>query len=339
VQSIRTGTRTLILEGGSDARYLSTGHLAYARGNTLLAAGFDATRLTVSGEAIAVAEGLRRTNTPGSDSAAANYSVSDEGTLAFLTGGASADRRLLVWVDRQGREIPLEAPPRAYVYPRISPDGTRAAVRIRDQQRDIWTWDFERKTLTRVTFSPGEELYPVWTADSRRLLFDAPGSDGLPSVFWQAADGTGTAEQLSDSRNRPRPFSLSPDGNRVVLRMGNAPPYDLALLLLGPPRRTEALLTTPFNETNAEISPDGRWLVYDSDESGRSEVYVRPFPNVEEGRWQVSRDGGTRPTWSRNGRELFYLTKAGVDAVLMSVSIESGEGWRAGAPTQLFAGR
>jgi eukaryotic-like serine/threonine-protein kinase len=339
VQSLRTGSRTLVLEGGSDARYLSTGHLIYARGNTLFSAVFDIERLAVSGEAVPVAEGLRRTNTPGSDSAAANYDVSNEGTLVFLTGGASADRRSLVWVDRQGREQPLSAPPRAYVYPRISPDGTRVALRVRDQQRDIWIWDFERETLTRITFSPGEELYPVWTTDGQRLLFDAPGGDGLPSVFWQAADGTGTAEQLSDSRNRPRPFSLTPDGNGVVLRVGSAPPYDLALLLLGSTRRTEPLLTTPFNETNAEISPDGRWMVYESDESGRSEVYVRPFPNVQGGRWQVSRERGTRPSWSRNGRELFYLARDGGNTILIRVSVEAGKTWIAGTPTELFTGR
>jgi Tol biopolymer transport system component len=186
---------------------------------------------------------------------------------------------------------------------------------------------------------PAEELYPVWTSDSRRLLFDAPGDDGRPSVFWQAADGTGAAERLSDSQDSPRPYSLSPDGGRVVLRIGNVPPYDLGVLILGNSRQAERLLATPFNETNAEMSSNGRWLAYESDESGRNEIYVRPFPNVNGGRWQVSRDGGTRPSWSKNGRELFYMAKDGANTAVMSVTVERGETWVSGRPTKLFTGR
>jgi serine/threonine-protein kinase len=341
VQSLRTGARTVVLEGGSDARYLRTGHLVYARGTTLFAVPFDVGRLSVTGSAVPVAEGLSRADRPVVDTATANYGVSDDGTLVYATRGSYADQRLLVWVDRQGREEPLPAPPRPYVYPRISPDGARIALRIRDQQRDIWTWDLARETLTRLTFTSGEELYAIWTPDSRRLLFDSSGDNERQSqnVFWQAADGTGAAERLTDSRDRPRPFAISPDGNRVVLRVGVTPPYDLGVLLLGNPRRTEPLLTTPFNETNAEVSPDGRWLAYDSNESGRSEVYVRPFPNVDGGRWQVSRDGGTRPVWARDGRDLFYLVRDGADAVFMSVRVESGQTWTTGTVTRLFAGR
>ena len=120
--------------------------------------------------------------------------------------------------------------------------------------------------------------------------------------------------------------------------MGN-PPYNLAVLSLGAERRTEPLVHTEFNEQNAEISPDGRWLAYESDESGQREVYVRPFPNVNEGRWQVSSGGGTRPLWARNGQELFYLSIVGADAALMRVPVERGATWTAGGPTKLFAGR
>jgi serine/threonine-protein kinase len=339
VQSLRTGARTVVVEGGSDVRYLRTGHLVFARGTTLFAVPFDATRMSVSGTAVPVAEGLSRAERPAADAAAANYGVSDDGTLMYATRSSSADRRLAVWVDRRGLDEPLPAPPRAYVYPRISPDGTRIAFRVRDQERDIWVWDGARETLTRVTFTAAEELYPTWTPDSRRLLYDSAGDDRAANVFRQAADGTGAAERITDSGDRPRPFAISPDGNRVVLRVGLTPPYDLGVLLLSNPRRVEPLLTTPFSETNAEVSPDGRWLMYESDESGRSEIYVRPFPNVDEGKWQVSRDGGTRPVWSRNGQELFYVVKDGADTVLMSVKTERGPTWAAGAPTRVFAGR
>jgi Tol biopolymer transport system component len=244
----------------------------------------------------------------------------------------------LVWVDRQGREVPLKAPERSYLYPRISPDGTRVALSIPDQQSDISVWDLARETLTRMTFDPGTDQYPVWTPDSRRLLWGSGPIGTQSNVFWQAADGTGSAEQLTKSTSSSVPYAVSPDGSRVVLREG-INTYDLAVLLLGDNRRTEPLIHTAFSELNAEISPDGRWLAYESNESGQREVYVRPFPNVSGGRWQVSQGGGTRPLWARNGQELFYMTTSGVDVTLMNVRVESGAAWSAGTPTKLFSGR
>jgi len=168
------------------------------------------------------------------------------------------------------------------------------------------------------------------------LLF---GSDN-GVVFWQAADGTGSPEALTENApTTPQfPYAVSPDGSRVILREGSGS-YDLVVLLLGNDRRTEPLIRTPFTELNAEISPAGRWLAYESNESGQREVYVRPFPNVSAVRWQVSGNGGTRPLWSRNGRELFYMTTAGAEATLMSVPIQPGATWSAGTPTKLFSGR
>jgi serine/threonine-protein kinase len=235
----------------------------------------------------------------------------------------------------------VRAPERAYVYPRISPDGTLVALSLRDEQDDIWVWNLARATLTRLTFDPAVNQYPAWTPDGRRLLF-ATGTQGTGEVFWQASDGSGTAERLSGgSADRPadqQPYSVSPDGSRVVLRQGVAP-YDLSLLLLGSERRTEPLIQTPFTELNGEISPDGRWLAYESDESGQREVYVRPFPDVSGGRWQVSTGGGTRPLWARNGQELFYMAVTGDEATLMSVRVDRGTTWQPGAPAKLFAGR
>ena len=338
VQSLRTGERTVVLEGGSDARYVRSGHLVYALENRLFAVSFDADRLEVQGGPVAVVEGVLRATAPAINSAAANYGVSDRGTLVYVTDEAAraSSSRRLVWVDRQGREEPLAAPPRSYLYPRLSPDGTRVAVSIEDQQDDIWVWDFARDTLTRVTFNPGADAYPVWTPDGRRLLF-ASTLDRQSGVFWQAADGTGSPERLTE-RSNVFPYSVSPDGSRAVLRDGN-PPYNLAVLSLGAERTTQPLLHTEFHEVNAEISTDGRWLAYESDESGQREVYVRPFPDVDAGRWQVSSGGGTRPLWARNGQELFYLAIVGEDAALMSVRVARGATWTAGSPTKLFTGR
>ncbi len=339
-QSIRTGTRTLVLRGGSDARYLRTGHLVYALGSALFAVAFDPGRLVVSGGAVAVAEGVMRASISGQTySSSANYGVSDDGTLVYVTGGGSAPRRSLIWVDRQGHEELLGSPNRPYVYPRISPDGGRVVVDIRDQQNDIWVWDLGRETLTRLTVSPELDMYPAWTPDGRRVLFSTSTGDGGSDVSWQTADGAGSAEQLTDAGPIIHvPHAVSPDGARVVVRVGATPPYDLAGLRLADGNRMESLVRTPFNELNAEVSPDGRWLAYESDESGKNEIYVRPFPNVDAGRWQVSPGGGTRPAWARSGEELFYLATGLGSSTLMNVRVERAATWTAGTSTKLFEG-
>jgi len=305
VLDLRTGTQKVLVPGGRQARYAPSGHLVYAAAGTLRAVAFDPERLEVHGTVVPVVPRLV-TKPFGS----ANFDVAADGTLVYVPGGDISVRRTLVWVDRAGREDPIEAPERAYLYPRVSPDGTRVALAIRDQQNDIWIWDLARRTLTRLTFNPNPDNYPVWTPDSRRLIFGSARGSNV-GLFWQAADGAGTAEPLSDGQGGgQQAFSVSPDGTRIVLRQGR-PPYDLHQLLLGNPRRTTPLFQTPFSELNAEISPDGRWLAYQSNESGRDEIYVRPFPNASAGRWQVSSDGGSRPVWARNGQELFYLATGG----------------------------
>ena len=336
-QSLRTGERKVVLHGGSDARYVPTGHLVYALDNGLFAVAFDADRLEVHGGPVSVVEEVLRATIPALNSATANYGVSERGTLVYVTGESELLRpRSLVWVDRQGREELVAATSRGYIYPRLSPDGTRVALSIGDQQDDIWVWDFARNRLIPFTFNPGADVYPAWTPDGRRLLFTST-VDGQTGMFWQASDGTGSPERLTQSPNQ-FPYSVSPDGSRVVLRDG-IPPYDLAVLSLGADRRTELLVHTEFHELNAEVSPDGRWLAYESDESGQREVYVRPFPNVDGGRWLVSSGGGTRPLWAKNGQELFYLAIAGGEAAVMSVRVERALTWTTGSPTRLFAGR
>jgi serine/threonine-protein kinase len=196
-----------------------------------------------------------------------------------------------------------------------------------------------RNTLTRFTFDPGPESYPVWTPDGRRVIFGSAQDGGEPNLFWQAADGSGTAQRLTTrSPNPQQAFAVSPDGSRVIFREGGVS-YDLHVLLLGRDRQSARLFETPFTELNAEISPDGRWLAYESDESGQHQVYVRPFPDVAGGRWLISTEGGPRPLWARNGEELFYLAGDGNEASLMTVRVQKGATWTASAPTKLFSGR
>ena len=311
VQSLSTGARTVVVQGGSDARYVPTGHLIYAREESLFAVAFDAATRAISGSAVPVVQGLARAPDPAATTATANYSVSNTGTLVYVAGGLGAYR--LVLLDRAGRETPLAAPARPYAQAQLSPDGSRVAVVI---DGDIWVWDNERGTLTRLTFDASEEWSPLWTVDGTRILF-ATRDKG---IFWKASDGTGESQPLFETKGLALPSSWAPDGTLVYYVMDSIGRLSMA----GAPKG-ETLLDTKFRETRPAVSPDGRWLAYESDESGQFEIYVRPFPNISGGRWLVSTSGGAEPHWAPDGRALFYRTIGGVNQNqrLMSVTIDA----------------
>ncbi|HVH28315.1 MAG TPA: protein kinase [Vicinamibacterales bacterium] len=305
VLDLTTKTYKVILRGGSQARYLPTGHLVYAAGATLRAVPFDLDTLEV-----ATSPPIPVLSHAAAASGAANFDVSANGTLVYVTGQGDAPTFKLVWVDRQGHEEVLAAPPRSYLYPRLSPDGTRVALDIRDQDNDIWTWDLQRETLTRVTIDPGLERFPLWTSDGQRLIFSSDRL-GESNVFVQTAIEVGKSQRLLESPIIDVPMSVSRDGRRLVLRRN----FDLMLLTLNdrdePAGPIQPLVQTPFQEVTGVLSPDDKWLAYGSDESGTFEIYVRPFPDVRAGRSQVSRGGGAQPVWSRDGRELFFFASTG----------------------------
>ena len=330
VLDLRSGTQTVLIRGGSDARYVSSGHLVYAAAGTLRAVAFDLARLAVVGTSVEVLPHVRTTAT-----GAASVAVAENGTLVYVPGGMATGRRSsLVWVDRRGRETPMPAPPRSYVYPRLSPDGSRLAVSITDRELDVWLWDLVRATLALVTSDPGLDTYPVWAPNGRQLFFSSERT-GARNLFAQSADGTGAVTRLTESPHAQFPTSVSPDGTRLVFMEVATTSGDVLQLRLDSTHAVTPLVQTSFSERNGEVSPDGRWLAYDADDSGRFEVYVRPFPDVSSGHWPVSTDGGTRPLWARNGRELFYLTATGA---LMRVGVGRGPAWLATAPTKLFDG-
>jgi len=334
VLDLRTGTQTVLIRGGSDAHYVSSGHLVYAAEGTLKAVAFDLARLAVVGSATTVLPQVQTSAT-----GAANAVVAANGTMVYVPGGvANGIRNSLVWVDRRGQETAMPAPPRSYVYPRLSPNGSRLAFFISDQELDIWLWDLSRPTLTRVTFDAGLESYPVWAPNGRQLFFSTE-RGGPRNIFAQAADGTGVPARLTESDNAQFPTSVSPDGTRLVfteMASATAPAGDVLQLRLDGRHTVTPLVQTPFSERNGEVSPDGNWLAYEADDSGRYEIYVRPFPDVTRGLWQVSTEGGTRPLWARSGQELFYLAPTGA---LMRVGVGRGPMWGATEPTKLFEGR
>ena len=334
---LRTRTYKTVLRGGQGPRYVASGHLVYSSGAALLAVPFNLNRLEVSGSPVTVLREAAVTPGSGVDGA-----VSRNGTLIYVPGAASiADQRMLVWVDRQGREEPVPAPLRTYQMGRLSPDGTRVALDVRDEDNDIWIWAFAPRTLTRLTSVPGNDMFPVWTSDSRRVIFlAAPNSEGRRTITWRTADGSAAAERLLDVEQGLlyRPYQVSSDGETLVLGFRD----DLATLSLRadpsrvPPTSStpeiKVLLKTAFVEQNAEVSPDGRWLAYQSNESGHDEVYVRPFPNIEAGNWLVSTSGGRTPVWSRTGEELFYGT---LEGGVMSARVQPGTTWQHGAAVQV----
>jgi serine/threonine-protein kinase len=238
-----------------------------------------------------------------------------------------------VWINRQGKEEPVDAPPRVYTAARISPDGTRAALEIRDQEYHIWIWDLARQTLTRLTDGHSLDTSPVWTPDSARIIFTST-RDGIGNLYWQAANNTGAVERLTMGLNSQFSTSISPDGTRLVF-MESTTSMSILMMTMDGKRATEPLITK-YRDFNPEISPNGRWIAYDSNESGTIQVHVRPFPNVDGGHWQVSTGPvGTRPLWARSGRELFYVD----DALnrLMVVPVQSdGETIRLGSPVKVF---
>jgi len=283
----------------------------------------------VQGEPVRVESGIR---VEGGGSV--QIAVAANGTLAYIPAGVSIGiGRTLVWGTRDGHDESVAAPARAYVAPRLSPDGTRVAMTIREQDYDIWIWDLRRDTLTRLTVDAAPDEAPVWTPDGERVVF-ASTRQGPMNLFAQAADGTGMVERLTDSPNPQLPSAFSPDGRALVF--SETQPNtgsDLRVFAAAGDRRVTDLVATPFTESNAALSPDGRWIAYQANPSGRTEIYVRPFPDVNQGQSQVSTDGGTQPLWSHDGRELFYRNG---DA-LMAVPI-GRDPRTAGRPRQLFTG-
>jgi eukaryotic-like serine/threonine-protein kinase len=330
VRSLKRGEPKELFAGMS-ARYLPTGHLVYTLPNNdnLFAVAFDSDRLEVAGGPVPVVEGGR---------AAA---ISDAGTLAYVSGSARTTgvvQRTLVWVDRSGKEEPIAAAPNNYAQPKISPDGTRLALSA-GSPRDIWVWDFVRKTMTKLTFEKTNEIQPIWSPDGKRIVYYSSHEAPNGGVYWKSADGTGEVEKLVSATDRQFiPYSWSSDGKTLVMaEMVTMTNLDIGIVSMEGDRKRKPLLQTEYIESMPKISPDGRWMAYVSNEAIgvplKGDIYVRPFPDVNKGKWQVSTNGGSCPLWSPDGRELFYLSD---DNSVMTVPVETRPALSFGTPKMLF---
>ena len=320
VLDLATMTSRVVMPGGSHAHYVQSGHLVYTAGGTLRAVPFDLDRLETRGTPVTMLSRLAKKS-----QGAAEFVVAANGTLAYADAPDFATAaNTLVWVDRQGREKPLDAPAGPHAQPRVSPDGLRVAVA---NAYDIWVLDLAGQSPSQLTFS-SQNFAPVWTKDGNRLLFFSPSREG--GLFWQAADGTGTAERLGAGL----PSGLTRDGKVLFSSVPGA--RDVMMLTLVS-HHVEPLIQTPSTERNGVVSSDGRWLAYESDSSGEFEIYVTPFPNVSAGIWRASTAGGTRPLWAPNGPELFFVAR---DGSLMSVRGDArGSSWkREGSPVRVVQG-
>jgi eukaryotic-like serine/threonine-protein kinase len=337
IQSLKSGERKVLFKG-VNARYLPTGHIVYYLPsnnvvNLLFAVPFDLNKLKVTSGPVSVLEGI------------GGMAVSDSGTLVYVpqpasaagTTGAASTGRTLIWVDRQGKEEPLGAAPDAYTGLKISPDGTKVALAISSGNEDIWIWDIPHKTPTKLTFDKAGSNDPLWTPDGKRIVFLSGRGEGLGDIYWKSADGIGGDELLASKPDRViGPVSLSRDGKILAVQeiLGTGLGADIGMLSMEGKREIKELLQEKYFEADAQISPDGRYVAYQSDESGKGEIYVRTFPDVNRGKWQVSSDGGNSPLWSPDGRELFYRSG---DAT-MAVEVETDPTFKRGNPKILFRG-
>lgn len=305
VLSLDTGEWTVIIDGGTDPHYVSTprgGAIVYARGSSLMAVPFDLTTMEVRGMPVRVVDGVVTAHVWGNS----QFDVSDNGALVYVPGSSEEYLSKIVWATPSGVEEPTSVDPAAFMSVRLSPDGSRLALTLGGANDDVWVYSTERGTLGRLT-SGWDSFAPIWTPNGEEIIYSSTRNlEKGVGIFRKHADGRGDPEPLIYGRGLLMPCSVTPDGSKLIYT--DASPdtgEDVWSLSLNGDARPEPLLQTSASERWASLSPDGRWLAYVSDESGRDEVYVTSFPEPT-GRWQVSTDGGMLPVWSRDGWKLFF---------------------------------
>ena len=323
VISLSDGSRKTIARGGTSARYLPSGHVVYMNRNTMFAVAFDAETLETRGGAVPVLNDVAYDPAAG----LGQFDISRDGTLVYRSGSASGDAPSIVQsVDEKGVVQPLYPKPSIHSSPpRIAPDGKKLAMVVREGAgQDVWLYDTQRGASTRLTFSEAAFASPMWSPDGRFLVFGSIGA----GLFWARADGGGRVEQLLPSASKAIvfPMTFTSDGSRLVYyEVEGTPqiwtvPIDLTDgVKAGNPER---YLTSRFADILPTFSPDSRWIAYQSNEAGREEIYVRPFPlpaSGQGGKWQISTTGGRSPHWSPNGREILYQSEDQIMSVEYTV--------------------
>jgi Tol biopolymer transport system component len=331
VRALDTGEEQPLVKTASRVQYAPPGYLLYVREETLVAQPFDASSRKITGEAVPVAEGL------GTDAVGlAHFSASTDGTLAYRAGDTRS--RQLLWVDRSGKELETVGPSGEYGDLWPSPDGKRLVFEMPESvsgKSDLWIRDLARGVTSRFTFDPANDSTPVWSPDGRTIVFTSD-RKGAGDLYRKDASGTGEEEVLLATDEEKYACDWSRDGRFLVFQSHSADTdWDIWALPMEGERKPFPVVKTRFREGTPVLSPNGRFIAYASNESGRREIYVQEFPEPRS-KWQVSTAGGTDPHWRADGREIFYRAP---DSRLMSVPVEVGSTFSAGAPVALFQAR
>jgi serine/threonine protein kinase len=324
--SLETMEKKVLIKNVSYTRYVPTGHLIYSRAGAIEAVPFSLTTFQPTGTPVPVLKQVLLDSMSGT----AQFAVSDNGLLVYASGADTAIS-ILLWVDRQGKVEPLLVPAQIYGTFRLSPDGKRLAILVRQLQSNVYIYDVAKGTGTKLTVE-GNNYYPVWTADGKRIIFSRyEEAEGQWHILWVPADGSSEPESLCSSKSRLAPCSLSSDGKILALYKEN---HDLWILPLEGQHELEPLRETEFMEVFPVFSPDNKWIAYASQRGDKMQIYVRPYPAMNKV-WQISTDLGEEPYWSPKGDELFYRSG---DNKWMVVSVSTEPEFEHGAPQVLFEG-
>lgn len=316
VKRLDAKEKKILIEGGSFARYITTGHILYGQGGSIYAVPFDPDRLELTGTPVKVLDGGMFVESYGS----MLMGVSRSGTIVYAPGGPwPQDSNMIYEYDRKGNRHQLVETPGGYASVSVSPDRGRVAYFRLAANDDIWIYDLRRHLSTRFTFAGGNNWYPLWSPDGKHIVYTAE-RGGPPNLFRKPVDGTGQEERLASGSTVQIADGWSPGGKFLAFHQandkGNA---DIWILPMEGDRKPRRFIGTKFDETFASFSPDGRWLAYTSNESGQWEVYVTAFPSGE-GKWQVSTGGGMFPKWTKVGSEIIYLDQINENIVSVPIT-------------------
>ena len=330
IEQIATHQKTVLVRGGTDPRVLDGRFLVYGRIGEILAVPIDLKAQKVDGTPMSLVSGVMENSGTG----VMQFALSGSGALAYVSGGVN-DADQLVWVDLKGGVQPMESATGSYTYPRISPDGTRVAFNeTAAGSTDIFIVEWARNnSKIRLTKEPGSEISPVWSPDSKRIVYSAARGSAVANLYWRAADGSGVEERLSTSSNVQVPFWWSKEADAIIfIEQTAVNSNDIYVLPMSGDRTPRPLVSSPFDDRRPALSPDGHWLAYASNERDSLEIHVRPYPDVNRSRVQASAGGGTSPLWSIDGKAIYYRKGNKVFRVNVTTSPE----FKAGKPEEMF---
>jgi len=329
VGSLGSNEKKRILGDQIKAEYAPPGYLMFVREGNLMAAPFDLKRLEVTGEALPIAQGLD----VDIGLSTSSFSLANNGSLTYMNYGSYDVQPS--WVDRSGKQLSTLGNPSGYFSPRLSPDQKTFAFGLPDRAAgsfDVWTVEWQRGIFSRFTSNPASDNGPIWSPDSTTIAFNS-NRGGIYDIYSKTVGGAGTEKLLYHSTNYKQADDWSPDGRYILFEEINPKTNcDLMILPLAD-QKAYAYLQSEFNEAHAQFSPDGKWIAYVTDETGRSEIYVQRFPIVAGTKRQVSTAGGDQPIWRKDQKELYYLA---ADGKLMALPIQTNGTFEPGVPTALF---